>query len=143
MEDRVLVLDDHWKTLVQSRNKFLSQQLIKQTLAFAKGQIHQAKAKKQSAKKIYNAVRLLHEAERFANGKEPKIWMEGTEREFIMEVRYEKHEFPFVQTYLEKLEQKIDSLKPWKLPEELSESELNAWLLTLRKDHLKEPYVEK
>lgn len=121
-----------WSELISIRRTFLTCQLVKQTIAFAKGQIAQVEAKKSSSKKIYNAIRLLMEAKRIAKGEEPKIWIEGDERDFIMEVRNEKYPLSELVQKCNKMVEEIDALKPWPIPDKVDEEILHNWLKKLR-----------
>jgi hypothetical protein len=38
-------------------------------------------------KKYYHALRLLGEAERILNGESPKVWLDGAERQLILDIR--------------------------------------------------------
>lgn len=59
----------HHAQLKEHRSRFLSNELVKQYISFAAGQVAQIKAKPQNnKKKIYNATRLLMEAKRLING---------------------------------------------------------------------------
>lgn len=50
------------------------------------------KGEGEKTKKYYHTLRLLGEAERICDGLGPKVWMEGEEREFLLEVRTGKHD---------------------------------------------------
>jgi hypothetical protein len=135
-------IQDHWRELVLQKNIFVTLLFVKQTIAFAKGQVVQFQKSPARTKKIYNALRLLYQARRAAKGKNLKIFLsEGSKkRAEIMKIREKIKEGDVDLEFKENLVNvansiisEIDSLKPWKVPDNVDEIWLQDWLLRLRK----------
>jgi hypothetical protein len=107
---------------------------VKQYIGFAQGQVKQIETKPEgNKKKIYNVLRLLLEAKRVMNGEEPKVWIEGEEREMLMAVRNEEKPLAEYLQQAKEMVKEIEAHKPWKnLPDKVDEEWLDNWLLALR-----------
>jgi len=129
-----------WDYLRANRKRFLTKELVKQYLGFARGQIKQVETKPETnRKKIYNALRLLLEAKRVVAGGEPRVWVDGEEREFLMSVRREEKELNDYIEYGKRLIKDIEAEEPWpKLSACTEEDWLNDWLLVLRRSAMRE-----
>jgi len=133
-------VEGSWDYLRANRRRFLTKELVKQYLGFARGQLKLVETKPETnKKKIYNALRLLLEAKRVIKGEEPLVWVTGEQRDFLMSVRREEKD---LQEYIEKgkaLIKEIEQEEPWPKLKECTEEEwLNDWLLTLRKSDMRE-----
>jgi hypothetical protein len=95
---------------------------------------------------MYHAFRLIFEIERMLEGKEPKIFWENEEREFLLNVRNEKkskneylHEIKPKMENIEKIEKKlnqyfeVDVIKKGTKPFLI----LNDWLIDFRMNQIK------
>eukprot|EP00026_Physarum_polycephalum_P015129 Phypoly_transcript_15748.p1 GENE.Phypoly_transcript_15748~~Phypoly_transcript_15748.p1 ORF type:complete len:241 (+),score=41.60 Phypoly_transcript_15748:145-867(+) len=126
---------DTWENLKQHRKRFLSNDLIKQYISFSVGQVAQIKSKPENnKKKIYNAIRLLMEARRLIEGKEPRVWLDGTDHQYLMDIRNEKYD---LQELLQQAQATIDELqakKPWNLLSKVDEEWVNQWLINHREE---------
>lgn len=134
-------MQEFWRELVLKKKDLLTVSFVKQTIAFAKGQVVQFQKSPGRVKKIYNALRLLYQARRAARGKDLKIFLsEGSQkREKIMEIRRKIKQGEIdaefkenLLNYANSLVSEIDSLKPWKVPEKFDEIWLGDWLKKLR-----------
>ena len=127
---------EEWKYLKADRHKLLSQEVVKQYLGYAKGQLHRLKNDKSlhttggkyNTKWAYHMIRILDDGSRIAQGGVPIVWKEDEEREFLLDIRYGKYNKEEVILFAEDSIRKIDSLKPWNLPLEVDKRILNEWL---------------
>jgi hypothetical protein len=141
-------LQQYWKELVENRNIFLTASFVKQTIAFAKGQIAQFENNPKQYKKIYNAIRLLYQAKRVAQGKQPKIFLKhnSKKRETIMEIRRSINEQTLntkkqeLSKFANSIMEETDKLKPWKLPDDVNEDWIEDWIIRIRTAHYQHKY---
>src|SRR5574339_33248 len=138
--DRMEWMEPKWQVLKDNKRKFLCQQVIKEYLGYCKGQLQKlhadkslhTKAGEYNTKWAYHMVRLATDARRIAEGGEPIVWKEGTERDMLMEIRLDGWSKDKVTNYTLSQINTIDSLKPWPLPEYGDKTWLNHWLLWVR-----------
>ena len=125
-----------WDYLKSSKQKLLSQKVVEQYLGYAKGQLHRLKNDKSlhtsggkyNTKWAYHIIRILDDGLRIAQGGVPVVWKEGEEKEFLKQIRYGKYSKDEIYSLAENRINKIDSLKPWNLPEKADKGILNEWL---------------
>lgn len=134
-----------WIDLKRERSRFLSAEAIRQYLGYAQGQLRKLSAHGGTAglhtkggeyneKWAYHIVRLLLDAAKIAAGKDPVIWKEETDpdREILMSIRHGQVTREFVETFAHIAIHKIESLKPWPLPEFGDKAFLDRWLMGVR-----------
>lgn len=139
--EKYVIEDGYWKELKAERKRFLSKQSVKEYIGYAKGQLHKlaagtslhTKGGELSEKWSYHLVRLLKDALQIAIGNEPRIWKEGSEREYLMKIRTGEIGPNEVERVAKELIGKIDALQPWPLPDTGDKAWLNDWLLRVRK----------
>lgn len=135
-----------WIELINNKQKFINSKVIKQYISFAKSQLYDSsKGKGTITKKYYHALRLLFEAKRMINYEEPKVWIEGEEREYLMSIRKNQIDSLIldkqVEEYLFDLNQKLEDhefltkINQGKTEEDLKEF-LNDWLIKIRRETL-------
>lgn len=137
----VLYCTDSWLILQEHRKDFLSAQVVKQYLGYALSQLHRLENKESlhttggqyNTKWAYHMLRLLNDAYDIVCGKEPIIWKEGKERDFLMDVRLGKYTQEEIIEMAKKKIAKVDAKKLWPLLEFGDRDFLNKWLLMVRK----------
>src|SRR5690348_15613722 len=82
-------------------------------------------------KSFYQAFRLLQEAKRMTEGKDPKVWIEGEERDYLMSIRNNEKNPNDLLVELDKLHQIVEQQK-LSLPNETDTRPLNDWLVNVR-----------
>eukprot|EP01080_Neovahlkampfia_damariscottae_P001009 gene1009-9915_t len=93
--------------LKKNSKLFLCSQTIRAYFGHVKSEIKQTNSKDWS-KNLYHAFRLIFEIERMLDGKEPKIFWENEEREFLLNVRNEKKS---KNEYLFEIKKKMESIE--------------------------------
>lgn len=133
---------EEWKILKKERMKFITTQTIKAYLGHTKSEIKGVGGPDYS-KNLYHAFRLLFETQRMLNGEGPRIYYEGEQREFLLNVREKKlskNEYLHqVQELMEKCEKEktshlIDSIKKDTEPYKILEN----WLIQIRLKEIQE-----
>jgi hypothetical protein len=145
--DKFLWFDPRWKPLYQCRKKFLCMTVVKQYLGYSTAQLQRLRHSKPVHSKgglpgekwCYHMVRVAWDAERIALGGEPKIWKDGDEKEKLMAIRTGKWSVEQAVKEAEETIARIDSRKPWPIPETADETFLNTWLLWIRNVYVEEP----
>lgn len=138
--DKLTYETQYWRELKQIRHKLLSVRTIKQYLGYAQGQLMRLDAEKSihskggvyNEKWAYHTIRLLIDAERIAKGEEPEIWKTGSDRDYLMDIRNGNIAKAAVVADAKARINRIDSIKPWNLPEEVDVSILDLWSWNLR-----------
>lgn len=138
--DRLSWCDPKWKPIFEARKKFLCQTVVKQYLGYSLAQLGRLRHGKPVHSKggvpgekwCYHMVRVAWDAERIAKGGEPKVWKDGEEKEKLMAIRTGAWSTEQAVVEAEKTIERIDSLKPWPIPEKADEDFLNDWLLWIR-----------
>lgn len=141
--NRFYTATEEWEELLLHKKKFLTQVAVKQYLGYAQGQLRRllkhagtaglhTKGGQYNEKWAYHAIRLMGDCERIARGEEPVVWKEGEERDFLMKVRGGQYAMSSVAKHIERQIEKVDALKPWKIPEHPPFVLLNTWLLWVR-----------
>lgn len=113
------------------RKCVLSQHTVDQYVGYALGKVKDFRdGKGTDTKNFYHALRLLNEAKRIVDGGyslnnsiertgNPNVWIDGKEREFLMEVRKGIHQPEKLIKIVDELKAEIE-LKKRVLPEEVS-----------------------
>lgn len=130
-----------WSYLQMHRRQFLNQRTLKQYLGYAQGQYrrlvnHQplhATGGQFNTKWAYHIIRLLKNALEIAKGKEPTIWWEGQQRDFLMSIREGHYPQETVEGMMRSIIADIEGLKPWKIPPEPDLEWIDSWLLEVRR----------
>lgn len=135
-----------WTELRGERKKFLCSHSVGQYLGYINGQLTRLqkdmKKKKDvqegrhayKEKWVYHILRLAEDARRIASGDEPLIWwLDSPERDHLMKVRNYEFSWEECEKMIVDAVQKVEALKPFKLPEFGDKALLNDWLLRIRK----------
>ncbi len=130
-----------WEELRAERKRFLSRRVIGQYLGYMNAQMIRLEKDQRlhtsggvyGTKWAYHFLRLGAEAVKIARGEEPTVWLEGPERELLMDVRAGKYSEAQVLAMAKKIIKEVESHKPWDLPDEGDRVWLNDWLLRIRK----------
>lgn len=141
--DKLCLETEEWLNLKELRNKFLSRQAVNQYLGYCEGQLKKLINDKPlhtagggyNTKWAYHMLRLVADAKKIAQGKQPIVWKENDEREFLMKVRRNE----FAKEEIIQLATKgigdVKNLEPWLIPEQGDKEVLENWLLNLRKKY--------
>jgi predicted nucleotidyltransferase len=94
-------IDEEWNLLLEKRSAFITKDLVKNLLGYAKSQVADAVRKKDqedtphARKAIYHAIRVVSEAQRIVNGQEPLVHLDDDNeiRQQILDVRIGKIPF--------------------------------------------------
>lgn len=138
--ERYAWFDPRWQPLRDSRRLYLCGNVVRQYLGYSIAQLHRLRHGKSvhshggipGEKWCYHMVRTIFDAERIANGGEPVIWKTGQERETLMAIRTGLLSIEQGVKIAEETIARIDSKKPWPIPERADEAFLNNWLLWIR-----------
>jgi hypothetical protein len=138
--DKMLWCDPKWAPLCAGRRKFLCKNVVKQYLGYSMAQLQRLRHGKPVHSKggvpgekwCYHMVRVAWDAERISRGDEPKVWKDGEEREKLMAIRTGLWSVDQAVKEAEETIARIDSRRPWPIPDEAEETFLNAWLLWVR-----------
>lgn len=138
--DKFVWFDPKWKPIYEARQKFLCQNVVKQYLGYSQAQLQRFRHSKPVHSKggvagekwCYHMVRVAWDAERIAMGGEPKVWKDGQEKEKLMAIRTGAWSTDQAVKEAEETIARIDSRKPWPIPEKCDEKFLNDWLLWIR-----------
>ncbi len=130
-----------WRELRDNRKRFLSQRVIKQYLGYLNAQMHKLNhgtylhttSGKYNTKFAYHFIRLGKEALNISEGKDPVVWVDGADRDLLLTIREGVYTEFAVKGMAHRLIRKVESNKPWPLPEEGDKEWLNDWLLKVRK----------
>jgi len=131
-----------WERLRGMRRKFLSTHTVKSYLGYAKGQLQKlthgsylhTTGGKYNTKWACHLIRLLTDAKRIADGGEPVVWQERSERDILMSIRTGVYSEHLVEEMAKNDIAEIDDLiKPWKVPDKPDEAALDDWLVSLRR----------
>lgn len=86
---------------------------------------------------VYNAIRLLSEAERVLAGESLRLWWDGEDRGVIMAIRRGDVKLKDALAQAKELAQRIEAQKPWPaLVDKVDSVWLDSWLLSLRQSQL-------
>lgn len=132
--------DEKWSLLNENRKLFLCKHVVKQYLGYSMAQLQRLRHGKPVHSKggvpgekwCYHMVRVAWDAERIAMGGEPKVWKDGEEKEKLMAIRTGAWTTEQAVQEAEATIARIDSRKPWPIPDEAAEGFLNKWLLWVR-----------
>jgi len=125
---------------------------VQQYVGYARGQLHKLKHKaylhtsggRYNTKWAYHLVRLLREAIRIAQGGEPVVWKDGTEREELMAIRrgemVERDAVALACRLLDEAEAAMDQST---LPDEGDAAWLENWVVKLRVTDLRQGQNDK
>lgn len=138
--DRFLWADKRWEPMIQARKGFLTHTVVKQYLGYSNAQLQRLRHGKSVHSKggvpgekwCYHMVRVAWDAERIARGEEPKVWKDGDEKAKLMAIRTGEWTTEQAVQTAELTIARIESRKPWPIPESMDESFLNHWLLWVR-----------
>lgn len=138
--DRFVWAAPEWEPLRRERKRFLTANVVRQYLGYAQAQLHRFRHSKPVHSKggvvgekwMYHMLRVAWDAERIALGEEPKVWKEGTEKSELMAIRTGTMSTEEAVSKAEAAITRIDSRKPWPIPERADEGFLNDWLLSVR-----------
>lgn len=138
--DKFVWFDPKWKPLYEARKKFLCENVVKQYLGYSQAQLKRfrgsqpvhSKGGVAGEKWCYHMVRVAWDAERIAQGDEPKVWKDGIEKEKLMAIRTGAMTTEEAVKEAETTIERIDSRKPWPIAESCDEKFLNDWLLWIR-----------
>jgi len=138
--DRMTWFDPKWRPLYEARKKFLCENVVKQYLGYSTAQLQRFRHSKPVHSKggvagekwCYHMVRVAWDAERIAQGGEPKVWKDGEEKAKLMAIRTGEMTTEQAVKEAEATISRIDARKPWPIPAEADEKFLNDWLLWLR-----------
>lgn len=138
--DRFMWSDPKWKPLYDTRKKFLCANVVRQYLGYAVAQLNRFRHSKPvhskggipSEKWMYHMIRVAWDAERIALGGEPLVWKTGEEKKKLMAIRTGAMSTEEAVKQAEETIARIDSRKPWPIPEKADEALLNSWLLWIR-----------
>lgn len=127
---------EEWEFLRSNKDRFLSQKVVEQYIGYAKGQLHRIKSEKSlhtkggayNTKWAYHMIRILDDGIRIARGEYPEVWKEGLERYLLMEIRAGEYSKDEIYIMVEERINKIESYKPYNLPEEGDRKLLNEWI---------------
>jgi hypothetical protein len=130
----------HWSVLRANGEQFLTKHTVEQYLGYAKGQLTNmkrggrlhTKGGSYNEKWAYHMIRILSDAERIVEGAEPLVWKDGSERDRLMAVRHGEWTAERVEEEAASVLDRIESKKPWNLPDEPPLGLLNEWLLAAR-----------
>ncbi len=148
--DRLCWRDPKWQPLYKARRSFLSTKAVKQYLGYSVAQLQRLRHGRPvhatggvpGEKWCYHMVRVAWDAERIAQGDEPKVWKEGEEKEKLMAIRTGKWTTEQAVKEAETTIARIDAAKPWPIPDLPNEKFLNDWLLWIRGVNPWEPKVD-
>jgi predicted nucleotidyltransferase len=95
------VIDREWELLIQQRKHFITKELIRNMMGYAKSQLASAVKRRDqedtphSRKALYHAIRVVHEASRIVRGDEPMVHLNDDDpiRDKILEIRVGKMPF--------------------------------------------------
>jgi len=136
-----------WLALRAERRRFLSRRVVQQYVGYARGQLHKLKHKaylhtsggRYNTKWAYHLVRLLRDGIRIAEGREPKVWKDGAERETLMGIRRgEMSEGDAVTLASQLLNEAETALAKSTLPANGDAAWLEGWVVGLRWADFKE-----
>ncbi len=138
--DRFMWSDPKWRPLWEARKKFLCMNVVKQYLGYSVAQLQRLRHGKSVHSKggapgekwCYHMVRVAWDAERIAQGGEPKVWKEGDEKAKLMAIRTGEWSIELAVKEAEETIARIDGAKPWAIPEKCDEKFLEDWLLWIR-----------
>lgn len=138
--DRMVWSDPKWRPLYEARKKFLCDNVVKQYLGYSVAQLQRFRHAKPVHSKggvagekwCYHMVRVAWDAERIAQGGEPKVWKDGEEKAKLMAIRTGAMTTDEAVKEAETTIERIDSRKPWPIPEKADEKFLSDWLLWIR-----------
>ena len=134
------VASPEWEELRLIRNQFLSCQVVKQYLGYARGQLGRldagtrlhTKGGDYNTKWAYHMIRVLGDALQIAKGGEPEVWKEGEEHALLMQIRNGDFRSEEVVSMAKERTAAVEALQPWRLPENGNRAALNKWLLDIR-----------
>jgi hypothetical protein len=129
-----------WAPLYEARKLFLSANVVRQYLGYSVAQLQRLRHGKSvhstggvpGEKWCYHMVRVAWDAERIAEGGEPKVWKDGEEKDKLMAIRTGAWSTEQAVREAEETIARIDARKPWPIPERANEKFLNNWLLSIR-----------
>jgi len=157
-----------WKELKKIRNSFITKNTIHQYVGYSMAQLGQAQrsskqqqqqqqqqqhsqsqeekqeknqddVKSRESKKYYHTIRLLLEAKRMIEGKEPTVWFNDDDpnRDYLMSIR--RGVLPPEQLHLSVNQMKTDVHNALEadigIPEQTDKQPLDKWLVSIRKNH--------
>ncbi len=139
--DRMQFCDRAWNDLAQHRRLFLCKKTVEQYLGYANEQMKKlargsglhSKGGVYGEKWGYHMYRVVTDALRIAQGGEPRVWKDGAERETLMQIRRGEWTKERMESETLAIIKKIESLKPWSLPDLPDKAYLEHWLIGVRK----------
>jgi len=136
--------NEDWVALQNVRNSFLSKNVVSHYLSYVNSQLKDIqRGDGEKKKKYYHAIRLLGETERIVDGGLPKVWMDGAEREFLLNIRKGEIEEKELVAKVESMQNAIqEKLQTSTLPEQADVNTLNSWLVSLRKKAIAQSLAE-
>lgn len=130
--EHLCIQNEDWKKLKQVRDCIFSQVTINQYVGYSASKLGDyEKGKGEGVKNLYHTLRLIREAKRIALRQPPKIWMEGEERQYLLDIRQGKVSPDIVKQEFKTLQTEINSLIN-SFPPETDIHVLNKWLVELR-----------
>lgn len=135
--ERWWIQDSKWADLRHQRSQFLNVKTLEQYLGYCRGQLQRmdvgtrlhTKGGTFNTKWAYHMIRIALDAERIANGEAPVVWKEGGEQKLLMDIRRGDYDPDALAEMYREIEARIESRKPWPIPEKADEQRLNTWLM--------------
>jgi predicted nucleotidyltransferase len=129
-----------WEDLRLHRKSFLTTKVVKSYLGYVQGQLHRikegrsvhSKGGEQNEKHSYHMLRLAQDAYAIAEGGEPTVYRTGSNQKLLMDIRNGIISIPDSIKMVQDQIDKIDSIKPWKVPDKADATYLSSWLLKTR-----------
>lgn len=125
---------EEWEAIAAIRHLAINKQTILQYKSFGKQQLRAAmEDHERVSKKFYHSKRLYLEALAMLEGKEPRVYWEGAEREDIMKIREGRVDIDECIQYLTDLETRVEALyEKSELKSEMTREDVSAWTVPLK-----------
>ena len=128
-----------WEKLRLIRHRFITQQVVIRYVRYVESQIRRyadgqsvAAGSKPGEKWLYHIVRLAKDAMTMAGGKQPVIWKDGSDREFILRIRTGQIPRKDVVNIASGIINTVKGMEPFPLPAEPDIPALERWMMDVR-----------
>ena len=129
-----------WEKLRLIRHRFVTQQVVIRYVHYVEGQIKKysngqsvsTSGGKPGEKWLYHIVRLAKDAMTMANGKQPVIWKDGSDRDFILRIRTGQIPQKDVVNIATGIINTVKGMEPFPLPSEPDIPALERWMMDTR-----------